>query len=257
MKISCDVITDLLPHYHDGVCSQSEKILVEEHLDECDSCRVQLDKISSTAIDSKIKAESQEAIRHQTRALKMRYTQNIGAAVFSGLLFLGIITCIIVDSAVSGTLAWSLIPVSSIVFAWCLFFPAVKYGSKGIPVSLIALSILTVPYLFVLNSALIINNLMVDSFLDTAIWTAVAGIVFIWAQFAVFKLLKSRKLLASAIALLLVIPSDLAINFILSRTTGAPIFEIWDALSAAATAAAAGLLFYRDCTKRKRASNKS
>ena len=53
------------------------------------------------------------------------------------------------------------------------------------------------------------------------------------------------------------IPSDLAINFILSRTIGSPIFEIWDALSAAIITVAAGLLFYRDYTKRKRSLDKS
>ena len=252
MKISCDIITDLLPLYHDGVCNQATKTLVEEHLDECDSCRVLLDKISNTTIDSKIKAESQEVIKHQARVLKMRYIQNVSAVIYSILLFLGVITCAIVDLAISGAFTWSLFPMSSIVLAWCLFFPAIKYGVKGIPVSLIAITVLIAPYLFFLDKVLIINNFAVEQFLNIAIWTAVVGIVFMWALFTLFKLLKSRKLLASAIAIILVIPTDLAINIILSRTIGAPIFEVWDALSAIITAAAAGFLFYRDYAKRKK-----
>jgi hypothetical protein len=39
MKNNCDVVTDLLPLYVDGVCSEESKKLVEEHLEECEACR--------------------------------------------------------------------------------------------------------------------------------------------------------------------------------------------------------------------------
>lgn len=39
MKISCEVINDLLPLYHDEVCSEESKRIVEEHLKECENCR--------------------------------------------------------------------------------------------------------------------------------------------------------------------------------------------------------------------------
>ena len=39
MKLSCDVINDLLPLYHDEVCSEESKRIVEEHLKECENCR--------------------------------------------------------------------------------------------------------------------------------------------------------------------------------------------------------------------------
>ena len=42
MKTSCEIIKDLLPLYHDGVCSDESKTLVEEHLAECDSCKAEL-----------------------------------------------------------------------------------------------------------------------------------------------------------------------------------------------------------------------
>ena len=42
MKISCAIITDLLPLYHDGVCSNESKTMIEEHLAECDNCNVEL-----------------------------------------------------------------------------------------------------------------------------------------------------------------------------------------------------------------------
>ena len=39
MKLSCDVIKDMLPLYYDEVCSEDTRKLVEEHLKECESCR--------------------------------------------------------------------------------------------------------------------------------------------------------------------------------------------------------------------------
>lgn len=38
MRTSCKIIEDLLPIYHDGVCSDESGMLVEEHLKECPDC---------------------------------------------------------------------------------------------------------------------------------------------------------------------------------------------------------------------------
>lgn len=38
MKISCKIIEDLLPIYHDGICSEESAAMVEEHLKECPKC---------------------------------------------------------------------------------------------------------------------------------------------------------------------------------------------------------------------------
>ena len=42
MKLSCDVARDLLPLYHDGVCSDESRALVEEHLSDCPGCAAML-----------------------------------------------------------------------------------------------------------------------------------------------------------------------------------------------------------------------
>lgn len=42
MKISCDMIQDLLPLYHDGVCSEESKKIIEEHLQICERCKEEL-----------------------------------------------------------------------------------------------------------------------------------------------------------------------------------------------------------------------
>lgn len=39
MKYPCDLIQDLLPLYHDGVCSEESKKAIENHLSECSACK--------------------------------------------------------------------------------------------------------------------------------------------------------------------------------------------------------------------------
>lgn len=38
MKLSCEIVQDLLPLYEDGVCSQASREAVEAHLRQCESC---------------------------------------------------------------------------------------------------------------------------------------------------------------------------------------------------------------------------
>lgn len=45
MKQDCGVIMDLLPLYHDEVCSEKSRELVEEHLKECEACQKALEAI--------------------------------------------------------------------------------------------------------------------------------------------------------------------------------------------------------------------
>lgn len=45
MKHECEVILDLLPLYHDGVCSEKSREMVEEHLVECEACQRALAEI--------------------------------------------------------------------------------------------------------------------------------------------------------------------------------------------------------------------
>ncbi len=44
MKITCDIIDDLLPLYKDEVCSEDSRKLVDGHIATCDRCRRELEK---------------------------------------------------------------------------------------------------------------------------------------------------------------------------------------------------------------------
>lgn len=51
MKISCNVICDLLPSYIDDICSDDTRKLVEEHISVCDGCRSMLLTMKDTQVD--------------------------------------------------------------------------------------------------------------------------------------------------------------------------------------------------------------
>ena len=42
MKVPCEVVRDLLPLYHDQICSAESRRLTEEHLAHCEACRKEL-----------------------------------------------------------------------------------------------------------------------------------------------------------------------------------------------------------------------
>ena len=52
MKYDCEVIKDLLPLYHDEICSENTKTIVEEHLQECESCRKLNEEIGDHGIEN-------------------------------------------------------------------------------------------------------------------------------------------------------------------------------------------------------------
>ena len=57
MKISCNVIKDLLPLYVEEIATPDTRMVVEEHISSCETCKSELDKLSKSSgvpIDSDI-----------------------------------------------------------------------------------------------------------------------------------------------------------------------------------------------------------
>ena len=152
-------------------------------------------------------------------------TKNVIISIpFSATLLIGIMVCLICNIAISGNLTWSLIPVSSIIFAWVISFPSIILGKRGIIVSLISLSVFIIPYLFLLGSLLKAKEVF-----SVGAAMAVVSIVFLWIIVAVFKC--TRKLVALGTTFLLAIPFMIIVNVILSKMIEEPVFDVWDMLS--------------------------
>lgn len=167
--------------------------------------------------------------------------------LFSTTLFIGIMVCLICNIAISGDFTWSLLPVSSIVFAWVIIFPSIILGKRGIIISFLSLSVFLVPYLFLLS-----NLINVKEVFSVGAVLAVAAIVFMWIMVAVYhRFRKTSKLVALAIIFLLTIPFMFLINIMLSKMTAEPILDIWDMLSAFILIILAFASFVCDYAKKK------
>lgn len=136
----------------------------------------------------------------------------------------GILASVIVDFAISEKLTWSLYPISSCVFSWLTIFPLLKGGLKKTYASLLVFSVLVIPFLYSLRLILHASDL----FWILCLRTAVPSIIFLWIIFAIFKLLKNRKLLAAAITLFAAVPFNLLINFIVAKQIHTPVISIWN-----------------------------
>lgn len=173
-------------------------------------------------------------------------TKNVIVSIlFSATLLIGIMVCLICNIAISGNLTWSLIPVSSIVFAWVISFPSIILGKRGIIVSLISLSVFIVPYLFLLGSLLKAKEV----FSVGAVMAAVS-IVFLWIIAAVFKRME-RKLVALGTTFLAAIPFMIIVNVILSKMIEEPVLDVWDMLTVFMLLILAFVSFICDYAKKK------
>lgn len=155
-------------------------------------------------------------------------TKNVIISIlFSVTLLIGIMVCLICNIAISGNFTWSLIPVSSIVFAWVISFPSIILGKRGVVVSLISLSVFIIPYLFLLG-----NLIKVKEVFSVGAVVAVISIVFLWIIVAVFNRIgRTRKLIALGTIFLLAIPFVIIVDVMLSKMIEEPIFDVWDMLS--------------------------
>lgn len=85
MNISCEVIKDLLPLYHDGVCSDESKTTVDEHLAHCEKCKAEL-LTMAVALPIGDKAESNLREAEAVRQLSKRWRKGMLASLFRGVI---------------------------------------------------------------------------------------------------------------------------------------------------------------------------
>ena len=68
MKITCNIIEDLLPLYIDDMVSEDSRQLVEEHLKECAACRKMLDEMKK---ENQLRTVSGNAKRKSDRCTEI------------------------------------------------------------------------------------------------------------------------------------------------------------------------------------------
>lgn len=169
------------------------------------------------------------ALWYADQSTKSRVTrlQSICAAIFTAALFLGAVVCAVCDVAITGRFTWSLYPICSIVFGWAVLFPVIRFGVRGVKGSLAALTVLLIPFLYV------IGRLAGEVGLMMAIGVPAAGIslVYLWGIAVAFKVLRHRRALAGAVCLLMAVPVEILVSVCVARVTAEPVMDVWDILS--------------------------
>ncbi|MDE6675063.1 MAG: zf-HC2 domain-containing protein, partial [Acetatifactor sp.] len=118
MKLNCNVIHDLLPLYADQICSEESRELVEEHLAECGACSALLRQMHNRELETHLKAEAEDVLRHQASLFK-RKSAMIGA-VIAGIFMIPVLVCLIVNLATGAALDWFFIVLASLITAAAL-----------------------------------------------------------------------------------------------------------------------------------------
>lgn len=94
MKISCEVIQDLLPLYQDKVCSEDSKALIEEHLAGCAACRAELQ-----AIAGEVNVAHTERNLAQAEAVKnisKKWKSGLRKSLWKGILSTAFIAALVI-----------------------------------------------------------------------------------------------------------------------------------------------------------------
>ena len=149
------------------------------------------------------------------------------AILYSMALLIGMMVCLVCNIAISGALTWSLIPVSSILYAWAVSFPVIIFGKRGILTSLVSLSAFTIPYLFGLS-----RLTKAPAVFSIGKVVAFVSILFVWIVAVIcMRMGNSRKLTALGIIFLSAVPLVFIINAILATMISEPLFDVWDMLA--------------------------
>ena len=119
MKYDCDMISDLLPLYKDGICSDASKKIIEEHLAECPSCGKMLNDMNDSTIDEKIVKEKNEVIDSQAKFFKRKSA--LAGSIVGGIFCVPILVCLIVDLVCGAGLSWFFIVLAAMLIPASLF----------------------------------------------------------------------------------------------------------------------------------------
>ena len=173
----------------------------------------------------------EEKVNENLIELKRKDENNMNKNTLISIIYtiamgIGILVCCICDIAISGTLTWSLIVLSSVLVTWIASFPVILLGKRGVLVAMIAISISIVPFMYILSILIKVNEVF-----SIGAVMSIISLVFLWIIYITYHRLKGRKLLATGITLLLAIPFTILINSTLSKMIGEPVIDIWDILS--------------------------
>ena len=181
---------------------------------------------SVTSTESDIELNSVISYAQQSsHSIKTTFRRLVGT-IFSIVMLLGIVVCMICNFAVTGALTWSLYPISSIIFVWAVTFPLIVHQQKGMLISLCSFTVLLCPFIWVLS-----RLTGVEMVFDTGWRISAAVILYLWIVYVIMKKWRMRKWFAAGIKIFGGIMLCIVINLVVSALFAAPVTDVWDIIA--------------------------
>lgn len=108
MILPCELVQDLLPLYHDGVCSEVSKEMIKGHLNGCENCRKLL-----KAMDAETEAETEMRAAQPLAAIGKEWRKTMKKAVFKGVGVTVLIFAVLIGSLLALT-QWKWLPIDTV-----------------------------------------------------------------------------------------------------------------------------------------------
>ncbi len=88
MKVPCSVIQDLLPLYHDSVCSPESSAMIEEHLKDCEACQEEFHKLEESPLAENGKKEEteKENVQRMKNVKKFLHKKRVRVSVITAVV---------------------------------------------------------------------------------------------------------------------------------------------------------------------------
>ena len=105
MKIECDIVRDLLPLYVEQMSSEASNRVIEEHLAECEQCKIMYQEMKSPDLHIRYDRAPAESFNKYVKKEKRKIGLK-AAALTTAIVLLVVIVRWVVIGAVMGFLAW-------------------------------------------------------------------------------------------------------------------------------------------------------
>lgn len=141
--------------------------------------------------------------------------QNISKLVSFIIIALFIISafvCLICNFVINKKLDWSLCVIGSLVLSWLIIIPIIYFKKNGLLLSMGALTIGIIPYLFLIQYSFNIKQLM-----PIGIPIAIASVIYLWIILVLFGYTNINKWYLSSFTLILTIVLNIIINIVMNN----------------------------------------
>ena len=113
MKYDCEVVQDLLPLYQDGICSDTSRKIVDEHLKDCEKCNEIAKKMGDSTVEKQFIRERESVVKAHQRHENRRMT-TVGIAT-AGILMIPVLICLICNIVIGHALDWFFIVLTAML----------------------------------------------------------------------------------------------------------------------------------------------